>query len=395
MAEESDPRYSDLEYHDRSDQLPTVVAPRAQRGNYIEQLRRGGSQHAEPSSASSRRPDPYTTRYLNAGTGDTNKQIAHSPAGNTNKETVLSEHGYMYQGDEIQEVPNVRNVRNNEEAADKEERIVPLAAPSQDETMEIPPEPTMAGMKPRTFWIIVGVIVAVIVLAAVLGGALGATVGKHSSNSSPAPAPSSSATSTMSGFGATKTTAPFSYTGLQKGSHLAALSFNDAAGGLQYAVYYQDEYNYIKQSYFNSSLNTWNVSNVPQSRGAKPGGGFAAAVVTGTGTYQIELFYLNSSNIIQELWLAQDSAEWKSGYATAQNYVAHPNSSLALVWDACDGCTGDLLWFWQDPAMDIRIGNSTSAVGLVDDAIESDALGGSGLAVIPLTVPNEPLVSLR
>ena len=268
------------------------------------------------------------------------------------------------------------------------------------ESQEKQPKPErICGMSKKMFWIVFAAIAVVVIIAAALGGGLGASLGKNksekSSSNNASTSSSGSATSTSVAPYPTATTAD--YTGLRHDSGLASLAFSGGVNGPQFAVYYQDENNYIKQSFFNTSLNTWQITTLnyaANTDGAKAGSALGAAATGINNTYQLEVFYVDDSNRLHELWYRQDSSSWGRGYTDGQAYEAHPQSKLAVIWDDCVRplCSGDLMWLWQDSDENIRLGNSTSTVGLVDAVIvpSDDVPAGTGFAISAFGVASEP-----
>lgn len=129
----------------------------------------------------------------------------------------------------------------------------------------------ICGLRRKWSFILLGVI-ALVVIGAAAGGTVDATQGNKSSSSSSTP----SADSGLAGSASNATSSAI--TGLSTNSSLAAVSYNDSAGTMQYRVYYQDENDMIKESAWNATFNTWYVSNDGIGK-VKPGSTITAAAI--------------------------------------------------------------------------------------------------------------------
>ena len=129
---------------------------------------------------------------------------------------------------------------------------------------------TICGWASQPRWF--SIVLAALTIAVVVGLAVGITVGlqnahrKHDSASNASPSQAST-----------------SAIGINNGSSLAAIAFNDTLGFLHYRVYYQDDAGKIKESSWNNSSNLWQVSNsaLGQAKMNTP----LAAIVTGPPQY--------------------------------------------------------------------------------------------------------------
>lgn len=121
----------------------------------------------------------------------------------------------------------------------------------------------VCGMRAMVFCLLL-TLATVIVLVAV-AVPMGLIVGRQRSSSSQSKNPNS--------FSA------LSHTGVSDDSSLASIAFNDTQGLVHYRIYYQDNNGTIKESSWNSSGNSWYVSNAAIGS-AKPKSPLAA-VVTG------------------------------------------------------------------------------------------------------------------
>ncbi len=129
---------------------------------------------------------------------------------------------------------------------------------------------TICGLASKTFWL--SVVLAALTIAVVVGLAVGLTVGLHNAHRKHEKASNS-----------TSSLAPSTVPGINNGSSLAAIAFNDTLGVLHHRVYYQDDTGNIKESSWNTSNNLWQVSN-PAIGQAKMNTSIAA-IVTGPPHY--------------------------------------------------------------------------------------------------------------
>ena len=132
------------------------------------------------------------------------------------------------------------------------------------------PPRTICGWASKPFWF--SLALAALTIAVVVGLAVGISVGlpnAHHRHESASNASSSQASSPA--------------TGVNNGSSLAAIAFNDTLGILHHRVYYQDDAGKIKESSWNTSSNLWQVSNsaIGQAKLNTP----LAAIVTGPPQY--------------------------------------------------------------------------------------------------------------
>ena len=129
---------------------------------------------------------------------------------------------------------------------------------------------TICGLPSKTFWC--SVISAALTIAVVVGLAVGVTVGLHNAHLKHEKASSSSSSQASSPA-----------TGINNGSSLAAIAFNDTLGVRHHRIYYQDEAGNIKESSWNTSTNRWQVSN--SAIGQAKMNTSLAAIVTGPPQY--------------------------------------------------------------------------------------------------------------
>ena len=132
------------------------------------------------------------------------------------------------------------------------------------------PPRKICGWASKPFWF--SLALAALTIAVVVGLAVGIPLGlqnAHRRHESASDASSSQASNPA--------------TGVNNGSSLAAIAFNDTLGILHHRVYYQDDAGEIKESSWNSSSKLWQVSNsaIGQAKMNTP----LAAIVTGPPQY--------------------------------------------------------------------------------------------------------------
>ena len=242
-------------------------------------------------------------------------------------------------------------------------------------------------------WTVIALLVAILVIviiAAVFGGVLASRKSKDGARSSNN-GPEFSGANSTNGAGSSR---------LRSDSAIAAISFTDNSNVIQYRLYYQDPSNIIRESSWNASGNKWYESN-PSISPAKPSTPLAAAVLTpndlasDTSAFGIaearpsgpltSIYFLDESNIIQELMTDDMGATWKNGSVTRQNIVSNKDSRLAAIYHSrppCKSCPNSRILVYQDSTKQLQLLNGTvdstdgqSSYSLNASAVESTGLG--------------------
>ncbi|OCK73420.1 hypothetical protein K432DRAFT_236435, partial [Lepidopterella palustris CBS 459.81] len=232
-------------------------------------------------------------------------------------------------------------------------------------------EPRKGCLPRRQLWILVLVIILV-VLAAVLAGVLGTTL-KHNNSNAPATTPSASAALPAP-------TASSRPVGIRENSPLAVTGWR-TGDNFSIRLVYQNEADLLQYSAFESSTGKWTkTSNFTK---AKAGGALAITNFNqsfyGTNNdYQVELFYQDDLNRINEWNWNPSTTTGHSGSLTGYTFNTNAQSQLTTYWPFI---------FYQDSTETLRqIVYDCSVAGCwTNGSANVSAYAGAGLAIIPET----------
>lgn len=337
------------------------------------------------------------------------KVPAHSPHASTS-EKIASQSAGAYSDLEVSRPRPPRDQeglqaayfppRHNASAIELPDRHGPSPSPYYEEKERLQnASKSPLWVRRRRNLVISTCVLALVVLGAILGGVFASRSSprKSSGSSSSSPsnsAPSSSSTSSSSSPSLSPSLATAAKS-VQTGSSIAAISLI-TDGITQYRLYFQDEKNNIRESSWNSTGQKWYVSN-PSVAVAKERSPLAAGSVkptdfsnnkgegsAGLSGPQINLFYLNEANHIQEI-LSTDGDAWVQGTVSGQSIAVSDDSRLAMVWHAragCNACPNSRILVYQAKNGGLGVINGTQDADTQQRYnLNTTALEGTGLAL--------------
>ncbi|KAI9808471.1 MAG: hypothetical protein M1827_007224 [Pycnora praestabilis] len=214
----------------------------------------------------------------------------------------------------------------------------------------------------RTKWVIGGVVGLVVIIAVVLGGVLGSR--RHDST-----APGSSSTSSTTNSHPSST--PYAYQ-----RNIAAVSTTLNSQNTT-RVYYQDDTGQLFEAVEDGS--TWQNNALGFS--AKNGSPIAAAISRPGFPLTIDVYYVDSDNLIHDITWNAPTGPWKAGNVSSQNYTTGPNCSIAVTLDQCALCANSTLLTFQDRDNDVQVSNRTAGAWNLTP-LNLGALTNTGLALV-------------
>jgi hypothetical protein len=248
------------------------------------------------------------------------------------------------------------------------------------------------GLKRKTFFILVA-LVALLVVGAVVGGAVGGTVGKSSNSTktastSPSPSPTTSRP-------ASSTPTSIKTANILSNSTLSSANWTDSKGYSHHAVFYQAPSKSLFLSLWDSQNTTWAVKNVSASLNstfaALPGTPLSCAVTSTPWPFQLNLYYLSTSNRILELYTDDpQGGNWGTGSLATYNLEAGTGSQLASYWQRCNyECSQQIILLYEDTSQKLTVANGSNWANPYQPA-GIDINSGSGLALVPLAPLSDP-----
>ncbi|EKG12887.1 hypothetical protein MPH_09986 [Macrophomina phaseolina MS6] len=232
---------------------------------------------------------------------------------------------------------------------------VPTPALDNKEIASPPKEPTICGLRRKTFWIVFVVVLAIIVAAAVGGGVGGALANKKSDDSTSTSGSSSSSSDSSSSSGDASSTS--SATTLLPNTRLSSINFTDSDGTENYHVFYQLTSKAIYQSAWNSSARTWEAFEVlSDTDNIKNNTPISAALYWHSSSRRdFHIQYLDPSNGIRGLISNNKPYGPFDSSGINGRYTAGPSSGLASYGRACQDCYNANVVVWQDAKAKLQV----------------------------------------
>lgn len=225
------------------------------------------------------------------------------------------------------------------------------------------------GLKPRAFFIMIGLSLVLVVGAAVGGAVAGSrkTETKPSTtNSRPEPAANGSSTpvpGTIPDVSNSTNPTTLSISNLLVNSKLATVNWTDSKNYQHHALFYQNRTGSLTLSLWDSENRTWAILPVfvpgLQIDATLNGTAIAASV---DNNFQLNVYFYSVKQEIKEFYTKDQQARvWSKGSLTDHNAKGFPDSQLTAYNQLCAShdCCNSTVVLYQDPNQQLRYMNGS------------------------------------